>query len=106
MGVRGAWPPEREQLPEPSTIRARVVVTGLVQGVWFRDSCRREAVSRGVAGWVRNRYDGSVEAAFEGPEPAVAELVAWCRTGPPRADVAGIEVTVEPPVGERGFRIR
>jgi acylphosphatase len=77
-----------------------------VQGVWFRDSCRREAVAREVAGWVRNRMDGTVEAVFEGREPAVAELVAWCRLGPPRADVTGIEVTEEPPEGVVGFQIR
>jgi acylphosphatase len=47
-------------------VRRRVVVTGRVQGVWFRESCRREADSLGVAGWVRNRPDGAVEAAFEG----------------------------------------
>ena len=87
-------------------MRARVVVSGQVQGVWFRDSCRREAVARGVAGWVRNRMDGTVEAVFEGPAPAVAQLVSWCRIGPPRADVTGIEVIEEPPEGLVGFRIR
>ena len=56
-----------------------VVRRGRVQGVWFRDSCRREALERDVAGWVANRFDGSVEAVFEGAEAAVAELVAWCR---------------------------
>jgi acylphosphatase len=77
-----------------------------VQGVWFRDSCRREALTRDVAGWVRNRMDGTVEAVFEGPAPAVAEMVAWCRVGPPRADVSGIDVTEEPPEGIVGFRVR
>ncbi len=89
-----------------STIRARVVVRGLVQGVWFRDSCRHEALARGVAGWVRNRMDDTVEAVFEGPEFAVAQCVAWCRMGPPRADVTGIDVTEDPPEGLVGFRIR
>ena len=79
---------------------------GLVQGVWFRDSCRREAAARGVAGWVANRADGRVEAVFEGPEPAVAEMVAWCRMGPPRAEVTGIDVGQEPPEGLAGFRVR
>jgi acylphosphatase len=82
------------------------VVSGLVQGVWFRDSCRREAVARDVAGWVRNRMDGTVEAVFEGPEAAVAQCVAWCRIGPPRADVAGITVTEEPAEGLVGFQLR
>ena len=77
-----------------------------MQGVWFRDSCRREAIARGVAGWARNRWDGTVECAFEGPAPAVAEVVAWCRRGPPRAEVTGVEVTEEPPEGAVGFRIR
>jgi acylphosphatase len=81
-------------------------VTGRVQGVWFRDSCRREALARGVAGWVRNRADGSVEAVFEGPASAVAQMVAWCRVGPPRADVREIDVTEEPVEGAAGFRIR
>jgi acylphosphatase len=89
-----------------TTIRARVVVSGRVQGVWFRDATRREALLRELAGWVRNRMDGTVEAVFEGPEPAVAELVAWCRIGPPRADVTGVAVTEEPPECLKGFRIR
>jgi acylphosphatase len=87
-------------------VRARVVVFGRVQGVWFRDSCRREALAREVAGWVRNRMDGSVEAVFEGPEHAVAECVAWCRIGPPRADVTAVDVTEEPPEDLVGFQIR
>jgi acylphosphatase len=55
---------------------------------------------------VRNRADGTVEAVFEGPDRAVAEMVAWCRTGPPRADVTGIDVRQEPTEGAAGFRIR
>ena len=76
-----------------------------MQGVWFRDSCRREALARDVAGWVRNRMDGTVEAVFEGPPAAVAEMVAWCRIGPPRADVTGVEVIEEPAAGAVGFRV-
>lgn len=86
-------------------VRRRVVVSGLVQGVWFRDSCRRAAEARGVAGWVRNRRDGAVEAVFEGPVAAVEEMVAWCHAGPPRASVERVEVIEEPPTGEFGFRI-
>jgi acylphosphatase len=86
--------------------RARVVVAGRVQGVWFRDSCRREAVARDVQGWVANRADGSVEAVFEGAETAVAEMVAWCRQGPPRAVVTAVDVTEEPIEGLVGFRVR
>jgi acylphosphatase len=82
------------------------VVSGRVQGVWFRESCRREADERGVAGWVANCRDGSVEAVFEGGEPSVAAVVAWCRSGPPRAVVTGVDVTQEAPEGLVGFRVR
>ncbi|HEV2360114.1 MAG TPA: acylphosphatase [Acidimicrobiales bacterium] len=84
-------------------VRRRVVVTGRVQGVWFRASCRNEARVLGLAGFVRNLPDGSVEAVFEGPPVAVETAVEWCRRGPPRAQVAGIEVSEEPPVGDEGF---
>jgi acylphosphatase len=87
-------------------VRYRVVVSGLVQGVWFRESCRRQAEAEGVSGWVRNLYDGRVEAAFEGPVEAVARCVSWCRLGPPRADVTGIEVVEEPPEGATTFVVR
>jgi acylphosphatase len=90
----------------PPLERRRVVVHGRVQGVWFRESCRREAVARNVAGWVRNRADGTVEAVFEGPPQAVAAMVAWCRIGPPRAEVARLEVTAEPVGGEVGYSVR
>lgn len=86
-------------------VRKRVVVSGRVQGVWFRDSCREQATVRGVSGWVRNTRDGRVEAAFEGEVDAVSSLIAWCRTGPPRAAVVGVEIFDEEPTGEQGFRI-
>lgn len=86
-------------------VRRRVVVHGRVQGVWYRDSCRREAEAAGVAGWVRNRPDRTVEAVFEGPEDAVAAMVAWCRVGPIRARVDRVEELDEHPVGAEGFRI-
>jgi acylphosphatase len=86
--------------------RRRVVVHGEVQGVFFRDSLRGEAERRGVAGWVTNRSDGSVEAVFEGSSSDVEELVSWCRSGPPRADVRDTEVTEEEPEGLEGFRVR
>ena len=92
--------------PEGVVARYRVVVYGLVQGVWFRDSCRRVAMGEGVAGWVRNRSDGTVEGVFEGPIDAVARCVSWCRMGPPRADVTGIDVTEEPAEGIAGFVVR
>lgn len=86
-------------------IRRRVTVSGRVQGVFFRDSVRRLALEHDVAGWVANADDGSVEAAFEGPAEAVERLVAFCRSGPERAAVEGIDVREEEPQGERGFRV-
>ena len=86
-------------------VRRRVVVNGRVQGVWFRQSCADEARLRGVGGWIRNRSDGAVEAAFEGPAPAVATLVEWCRSGPPLADVTDVEVNDEKPEHRSGFRV-
>jgi acylphosphatase len=85
--------------------RARVVVTGVVQGVFFRGSCRREALNRGVVGWVRNNPNGSVEAVFEGPEPGVDALIGWMRQGPRLARVEIADVTREQPEGLSGFRI-
>ena len=78
---------------------------GRVQGVFFRDTTRRRAESLGVAGWVTNRDDGAVEAAFEGDEAAVEAMVEFCRRGPGRAEVTRLEVTEEEPEGLTGFRI-
>ena len=83
----------------------RVVVHGHVQGVFFRDSCRREAEKVGVAGWIRNRPDGTVEALFEGPEPAVQHMLTWVRQGPPYAEVDHVDVYEEEPTGRTGFAI-
>ncbi|MHB1260804.1 MAG: acylphosphatase [Thermoplasmatota archaeon] len=86
--------------------RLHVVVSGAVQGVWFRESTREEADRHGVAGWVRNLPDGRVEAAFEGPVPAVEAMVAWCRRGPPNARVDRVEAVPEEPRGIMGpFRV-
>jgi acylphosphatase len=86
-------------------VRRRVVITGRVQGVFFRDSCQRQAASTGVSGWVRNRRDGAVEAAFEGEPHAVERMIAWCRHGSSGARVDSVEVIDEDPEGERGFRV-
>ena len=83
-----------------------MLVAGRVQGVFFRDSCRHEASAAHVHGWVRNLPDGRVEAVFEGAADAVERVVDWCRAGPPRGRVDRIEVHVEEPQGERGFRVR
>ena len=87
-------------------VRRRVVVRGDVQGVFFRDTARERARAHGVAGWVTNRSDGAVEAVFEGNQEDVARLVRFCETGPPRADVAGVDVTEEEPEGLSGFEVR
>jgi acylphosphatase len=87
------------------TRRARVIVSGSVQGVGFRWACREEADRLGLAGFVRNLPDGRVEAAFEGPEGAVEGMLAWCRTGPGWARVGAVEVVNEPPTGATGFLI-
>lgn len=88
------------------TVRRRVEVTGQVQGVLFRDTARTEAARRGVAGWVRNRSDGSLEAVFEGARDAVEAMVDWARTGPAYARVETVEVHEEPPEGLDGFELR
>ena len=86
--------------------RRRVVVRGRVQGVFFRDAAQQEAARAGVAGWVRNRDDGAVEAVFEGDPGAVERLVEWCRSGPSSADVEDVEATEEEPEGLSGFETR
>lgn len=77
-----------------------------MQGVFFRDSCRRHAVGAGLAGSARNLADGRVEAVFEGPADAVDRLIAWCRRGPRLAEVSAVEVHKEPPQGLAGFAVR
>ena len=84
-------------------IRRRVVISGRVQGVGFRWSCRRMAEAEGVTGWCRNLPDGRVEACFEGDSAAVERALAWCRRGPSSAIVTSVDVTPEPPQGEWGF---
>ena len=87
--------------------RAHVFVRGMVQGVLFRQKTLEFARSANVDGWVRNLPDGRVEAVFEGEEEAVSELVEFCRHGPPRAVVTGVDVSWEPYNGEfRNFRTR
>jgi acylphosphatase len=86
-------------------VRYRVLVSGRVQGVFFRDTTRRLAEQHGVAGWVRNLPDGRVEAVFEGPPEDVERLVEWSRHGPRHAAVDHIEVQPEQPEGLDTFRI-
>ena len=86
-------------------VRKRVIVHGHVQGVFFRDTTRRTAESRGVSGWVRNNPDGSVEAVFEGSEEAVDAMVQFAREGPRGAMVERVEARDEEPEGLTGFRV-
>jgi acylphosphatase len=88
------------------TVRRRVIVHGQVQGVFFRDSARRKASGMGVAGWVRNCPDGTVEAVFEGDPDSVATMVDWSRRGPRGADVDRVEESEEAPEELTGFSVR
>jgi acylphosphatase len=86
--------------------RALVQIRGRVQGVGFRYAVLSRARSLDLAGWVRNKYDGSVEAAFEGDDERVRSLVEWCRRGPSGADVQSVDVEWQEPTGETDFRVR
>lgn len=86
-------------------VRRRVLVSGRVQGVFFRDSCRQTAGEHGVAGSAANLPDGCVEIILEGEPDAVDAVVEWCRSGPSHADVDGVDVTDESPLGLSGFEL-
>ena len=88
-----------------SMIRRRAVVSGYVQGVYFRETCRQRAAQLSVAGWVRNRSDRTVEAVFEGEAAAVERMIQWARRGPEDAHVIGVEVFEEEPEGLVGFAV-
>ena len=79
----------------PDRVRVRLRVSGRVQGVYFRASTVAQARNLGLNGWVKNYSDGSVEAVAEGAKSAVEELIAWCRQGPPGAQVTSVEVRYE-----------
>jgi acylphosphatase len=87
-------------------IRVRLIIEGRVQGVWFRESTRRQATALGVQGWVKNRPEGTVEALLEGSEEPVRKLVAWCHHGPSGAVVRSVREIPEPWEGQfKGFDI-
>jgi acylphosphatase len=86
--------------------RARVRITGRVQGVFFRVEARDRARSLGLSGWVRNANDGSVEAELEGSRERVRSMVEWCRRGPALASVDAVSVDWDEPQGEQTFQIR
>lgn len=85
--------------------RAHVLVSGRVQGVFYRSTCAEVARKLGLLGWVRNRPDGRVEAVFQGPSDVVERMLAWCREGPPLAVVTSVEMTEEAERPEPGFRV-
>jgi acylphosphatase len=87
-------------------VRAHVWIEGRVQGVCFRMDTRRAALERNLTGWVRNLYDGRVEAVFEGEEGDVRSAIKWCEVGPPLAHVTKVAMAWEPHTGEfEGFQI-
>jgi acylphosphatase len=88
-----------------ASIRRRVRAQGKVQGVFFRDATREEAERRGVAGWVKNRDDGSVDAVFEGDSDMVEAMLWFVRNGPGSASVERVDVDEEEPEGLRGFKV-
>ena len=84
-----------------------VIISGRVQGVWFRATTKQKAEQLGLTGWVRNTSDGCVEAVFEGDEKIVKEMVEWCHHGPPLSEVENVQVkNQEPTNGFDGFSIR
>jgi acylphosphatase len=87
-------------------VRRRVIVHGRVQGVFFRAECAEAARGRGLTGWVGNQPDGTVYAEFEGRPTAVDAMVEWCRTGPDRARVTGVDVAELAPIGDERFSVR
>ena len=94
-------------MAEPLKVRARVYVSGMVQGVFFRSETRDEASRQGVTGWVRNLRDGRVEAVLEGEKDKVAELIEFCRRGPRGARVTKVVVSWEDYKGEfQDFKAR
>ena len=87
--------------------RAHVVISGRVQGVWFRASTKDKAQQLGLTGWIKNTSEGNVEAVFEGEEKLINEMLDWCHHGPPLAQVENIEVKKQEPInGFNGFFIR
>ena len=89
-----------------ASVRAHVLVTGYVQGVFYRHTAAKRARAKGLRGWIRNLPDGRVEAVIEGEEQAVRDLVEWCRSGPPHASVEDVEVSWEPPkTDSSGFNV-
>ncbi len=77
--------------------RVHVLITGRVQGVWFRSNTKQKADKLGITGWVRNTTDGNVEAVFEGFDKRIEEMIDWCKTGPPLAKVENVKIEKQDP---------
>ena len=87
--------------------RVHVVISGRVQGVWFRASTRDKAQQLGLTGWVKNTSEGNVEAVFEGEEKLINEMLDWCHHGPPMAEVENVEIKKRRPSNDSdGFSIK
>jgi len=80
--------------------QVHVIISGKVQGVWYRASTKKMATTLGLSGWVKNRSDGGVEALFEGEEDVVQRMIAWCKQGPPLAQVTEVKIMNKQPTGE------
>jgi len=88
-------------------LNVHVIVSGRVQGVWFRVNTKQKAEQLGVTGWVKNTHDGRVEAIFEGEESSIKEMIEWCHRGPPQAKIDNVEIDDQMPTnGFDGFSIR
>jgi acylphosphatase len=98
-------PEEKDTLPQESVTR-RLAIHGKVQGVWYRASAQAEATRLGLRGWVRNRREGWVEALVVGPQPAIDGFIDWARQGPPKAEVARIEISAADEETLEGFEQR
>ncbi len=93
-------------MQESKLVRAKLIISGRVQGVYFRASAREVAHTQQLLGWVRNRSDGDVETVVEGEEEAVQRFITWCHDGPAGAHVAAVQIAMQPYTGEfHDFRI-
>jgi len=89
-----------------SKVRAHVIISGRVQGVYYRAKAREQAIAMELTGWIKNTPDGKVEGIFEGEQEDVIKMIDWCRQGPPRASVSDLEIEWEEPRGDfSGFII-
>ena len=87
-------------------MRVHVLISGVVQGVFFRATTQNQALKLGLNGWVRNKSSGQVEAVFEGPKERVEQMVEWCKYGPPNAHVENVEVQDDKEEGLKDFSIK